>query len=168
MQTHNNSGFTLIEVLIYLALFGLMFAGVVLTGYSIFESTARTQSRDLLTSEGNFLLDKIGWSMNGATAISTVASPPSVTITRSGSPTPIVLDSVASCGSSVTDLELKRAAAPALPLNNCNVQVTNLAFVHAGSGTNPESLTASFTLSMKTSNGSTITQDFSTTKYLRK
>ncbi|MFS6835634.1 type II secretion system protein J, partial [Staphylococcus aureus] len=65
----SSHGFTIVEVLVYLGLFGLIMVGIVATAYNIFETSGRLQTRAMLTAEGNFLLGKINWAMNGATAI---------------------------------------------------------------------------------------------------
>ena len=61
--------------------------------------------------------------------------------------------------------------APEQELNNSNVSVANLAFVHArstGDGLDPESVSASFTMYATTSDGHALHADFSTLEYLRK
>lgn len=162
------SGFTLIETLIYFGLFAFVISGIVVTAYSTFELSARTQGRGLLTAEGNFLLGKLNWALTGASNVTLPASGASgntLSFTKAG--TTLVFSF------SGGNLTLKRGTNPAATLNNGNstVAVTSPAtsvFSHAGSGANPESVTAAFTLSLQTANGAGLSQDFSTTKYLRK
>ena len=54
-------GFTLIETLMYLALFALIIGGGMTATYQIIESTAGSASHILLQEEGNFILRKIAW-----------------------------------------------------------------------------------------------------------
>ena len=54
-------GFTLIETLIYIALFALLIGGGVGSAYSLIASSDRITTGAMLEQEGNFLLAKIGW-----------------------------------------------------------------------------------------------------------
>jgi len=161
-------GFTLIETLVYLGLFALVMTGIVAAAYSMLELSGRTQARGTLTAEGNFLLGKINWGLSGASGVNPPASGSSgntLTFTKAGSSL-----SFAFSGGNLT---LQRGANPVATLNNSNVTVAvtppaTSIFSHTGSGVNPESVTASFTLSITTPNGASLSQDFSTTKYLRK
>ncbi len=61
-----NQGFTLIETLLYLALFTLIIGGGMTAAYQIIESTAAAQSHLILEEEGNFILRKIAWGFDKA------------------------------------------------------------------------------------------------------
>src|SRR5262245_42467784 len=65
-------GFTLIEVLVYLALFTILVGGAVLAAYNVIESNGRNQTLAVLQQESNFLTGKINWALTG---ISDVGSP---------------------------------------------------------------------------------------------
>ena len=55
----NQLGFTLIEVLIYLALFGLVFSGLFVSAFAVIENIGRNDAQIMVQEEGDFLLAKI-------------------------------------------------------------------------------------------------------------
>lgn len=155
-------GFTLVETLLYLGLFGLLMTGIVVSAYSMFELTGRTQSRAMLTSEGNFLLGKVNWAMNGAMSVTIGSSPLSLTITRASSPNTVKFDL------SSTNFQLQRDLNTPVVLNNSNVKLQNLSFTKSGIFPAPEKVTVAFDLVTNTPDGKSVTQNFSTVKYLHK
>ena len=164
----SQTGFTIIELVIYLALFAIVMSGAISAVYNIFESSERNQTRAMLQDEGDFLLAKVEWSL---TSLQTINSPPAplsdsvlwVTRWDTAAGNPWVIDLYG------TDMRLSRSGNPPQTLNNSNVQVSNLAFTHSfAGGVNPESVAASFTLSSHTPGGMTISEDFSSVKFLRR
>jgi type II secretory pathway pseudopilin PulG len=163
-------GFTLIETVTYLALFAILMGGGVVTAYAMFESAGRNQAKSILQDEGDFLIGKIEWALSG---VQTISSPP----LDFAAPTQSSILQVARFdGSSLTlsvagdALQIQNSSST-YPLNNSGVQVSNLIFTHRaanGNGIDPESITASFTLSTRAENGMPLEQDFSTVKYLRR
>ncbi|MEK7087596.1 MAG: type II secretion system protein [Patescibacteria group bacterium] len=57
--------FTIIEVLIYIALFSLLMAGVIVSVYSVIQATDRSNIKVLISDEANFVLRKINWALTG-------------------------------------------------------------------------------------------------------
>jgi type II secretory pathway pseudopilin PulG len=55
----NNSGFALVEIMIYLALFGLLFSGLFCAAMIIAQNVGRNDGQIMLAQEGAFLLAKI-------------------------------------------------------------------------------------------------------------
>jgi len=64
MKKHQ--GFTLIEVLIYLALFGILFSGLFVCAFTIIENIGRNDTQIMVLEEGDFLLAKIELEANPA------------------------------------------------------------------------------------------------------
>src|SRR3989344_174072 len=64
------SGFTIVETLIYLGLFAIVMTGIIVAAYNMFELSGRTQTKAMLTAEGNFLLGKVNWVMSGVQTVS--------------------------------------------------------------------------------------------------
>ena len=173
----NQNGFTLIELVVYLALFSLLFGGIVLAAYNVIEASSRSQVKAMLQEEGDFLVSKINWTLS---SVQSVSSPSSTSVScdagiastflsvakyspPNGNPLAIAL--------SGTDMTLTQGSNPSQILNNSSVAVSNLDFIHAaasGDGLVPESVCSSFTLSVKTPTGQTVSEDFSTTNFLRK
>ncbi len=163
-----NRGFTLIETLIYIGLFTILIGGVGVSVYSIIESSGRNSAKALIQTEGDFLVAKINWAISGAKIVNEPAvGVVSQTLSITKWDTSIGNVVITSSGEDIT---ISRGASPAIVLNNEDVNISDLSFVHEYSGgTSPESITASFKLSARTANGQEIPpQTFSTTNYLRK
>lgn len=164
----SKSGFTLIEVVIYIALFGILFGGAIVASYSVIESSGRNQTRAQLQAEGDFLLGKIAYALSGAQSISMPV------VGASGS-----ILSVAKYGGSATSVYatgsalMLQTSATNLPINTSSMGLvaSSLVFTHSaasGNGVNPESIKAQFTLTTFTPTGAVLSQDFSSTTYVRK
>jgi archaellum component FlaF (FlaF/FlaG flagellin family) len=154
-------GFTLIETIVYLALFTMIIGGFVSASYSLSENAGRNQTKAMLQDEEDFIVGKILSSLESANAISLPGS------SSSGS----ALNFTTYAGGSVT-VSLSGSNViwngGVMPLNNANVSLTQLTFTHTGSGTNPESVQVDITANAKTPNGMTITESLSATHYIRK
>lgn len=151
-------GFTLIETLIYLAMLSLIYMGLFVSIFAIFEGMGRDAAKNMLQNEGFFLLAKIDWAMNGAESI--VADGSDLQVINAGETVKIY-----SCGASDNDLCWKSEDAK---LNNSNIEVADPVFSHYSSENGVESMTASFTLRTRTATGQIVAQDFETTEYLMK
>ena len=154
---NNKSGFTLIETLIYMVLFAIVIGGGMVATYQIIEATDADHNHVILQEEANFLLRKINWALTGANSFSIISSPPSLSITKTGSPTIIFNENS-------NNLQITRGTGSPIILNSSNITVTNLSFLPISGGTG---ITTSFALTT-VQNGRPASQTFSTTKYLRK
>jgi prepilin-type N-terminal cleavage/methylation domain-containing protein len=170
----DNKGFTLIEVIVYLALFAILFGGAIAAAYNVIESSGRNQAKANLQEEGEFLLAKINWVLSGVQSISIPAvgnassqlSVSKVIGLDNGQPIIVYL----SLRPDGTNMVIDKGSGPVV-LNNSNTYVSQLVFTHAsvsGQGINPESVAVRFVLSTKTPNGMDMSQEFSTSVYLRK
>ena len=158
MKTHE-SGFTIIETLVYLGLFAVMFVGMVSASYLLFESSDRNQTKAMMQEEKNFVVGKIIGALTNAESITASGSTLVVTKYDGTSAT------IAITGSNVWLNNSSNI------LNNSNVAISNLVFIHTydpSNPLNPDSVEAGFKISAKTPQGSTISQTASTTVYLRK
>ncbi|MFO0718866.1 MAG: prepilin-type N-terminal cleavage/methylation domain-containing protein [Candidatus Paceibacterota bacterium] len=63
MKYKNKSGFTLIEVLIYITLSSLLLTGVIVSTYSLIDGNKWLLKRTVAFQEGHFVLQKINWLM---------------------------------------------------------------------------------------------------------
>jgi type II secretory pathway pseudopilin PulG len=57
------AGFTLIETVIYIALFGIFIGSAVVAGYDLLQSNDANQTQAHMETEGQFLLGKIKWDL---------------------------------------------------------------------------------------------------------
>lgn len=150
----NQAGFTLIETLIYLALFAIVIGGGMVALYQIIQSTDAANNKVIVQEEANFLLRKIDWALTGATAIS-VPSATSLISTKkiNGVAAQLTFNLFG------TNLTLKQDADPAVVLNSSSVSVSRLSFTKISVSGQADGITAVFALGP---------QVFSITKYLRK
>lgn len=149
-------GFTLIETLIYIALFVIIVGGLMVAVYGYFETIGWNATKASMEEEKSFVLGKINEALSGAEVVTTPgagASGPILTLTKYDNTSDTVM---LSSGAVVEN---------GATLTNTNVSVSNLTFTHAAS---PEGVTASFTISANTPSGSTISEQASLTRYLRK
>jgi len=161
-----NRGVTLIETLVYLALFGILMSGGIVAAYNIFQSSDRNSAKILIEEEGDFLLGKINWSLSAISAINSPASGSSgsellVTSTTTGVGTIDIKPDT-----SLKNITMTRAGVTQT-LNNSNTVVSNILFDHETSA-GVEWITSSFILNTRTADGEAMSQQFQTTKYVRK
>ncbi len=164
-------GFTLIEVLVYLALFSIVMSGVIASAYQVFESAGRDRTRSLMQEEGDFVSAKIDWALSGAQIVSAPAAPPSggactesntLSVTKWDA-TSIVINL------SGSDIVIARNGGQERALNASDVAVSALLFKHCyKGGVMPESVVASYTVSARTPSGVLMSRDFTMSSYLKK
>ena len=152
-----NSGFTLIEVLIYSALLALIMAGVLGSVYMIIQGAGSSGKRQLVDEEANFVLRKVDWALGGITAINSPASGASgstLSINRTG----VVLPVRFRLNSG--NIEIDSGSGTYLPLDSENITAASLSFFHLpASGSQPAAVRTSFYLN---------DNSFTTIKYIRK
>ena len=160
-KSFKNRGFTLVEVLLYIALLGLLLGGGVIAAYAVLEGSNRTTTAVMVQEEGEFLLRKFDLAMTNVSAINAPAAGSSgveLWVMKTGG-TSVKLDLA---GSNITIT----TSAGTFVLNSSNVtvgggNVFSRAPLVAGK---PEAVTANFTVTpVNSSSGET----FTTTKYLR-
>lgn len=150
MITHHFSqpvsrGFTLMETIMYIALFSILMTGAVVAAYNLVEGASRNNAAIEVEEEGTFLDRKINWALTGATAVSASSDGTALTITRPdlGSQSPLVITSDG------TMMSLKRGIRAAVELNNDRFTVTsptsgNIFSVEPAVNGRPPSVTVSF------------------------
>lgn len=147
------SGFTLIETVLYLALYALLMAGVMSAAYAFSEGSERAQTSAFLTEEGTFLIGKIDWTLAGAVSLQQpIATGSQLQITRSDGRA-IIMRAHGS------DIRLQIGAASEQSLNSSAFSVANLIFAKTAE---PQGVSASFTLLATTSDGRRVSGDFYT------
>lgn len=161
-------GFTLMEVVMYIALFGVLFGSGVVTVYSVVDSSGKNQARARLQAEGEFLLAKIVYGLSGVQNISM----PGVGV--SGSRLTLTKHDGSSFGLHATGSALMLQTSDMnVPINASTVAVVpnTLVFTHiapTGNGVNLESVKTEFALMTLTPTGGVLSREFSSTTYVRK
>ncbi len=159
--TTRKSGFTLIETIVYLALFAILITGIVSSAFALFETSGRNQSKAMLQEEKDFALGKINYALNG---VQSPINTPAAGVSGSSLTATKYDGTVSTINLSGSVLMLNGSA-----LTNSNVTISKLVFIHTyAGGANPESVEAGFTIALKSANGATISQTASTTRYVRK
>ncbi len=162
MNYKNISGFTLMEVLIYLALFAVILGGAFGAAGVIIQSSGRSQSQSFLQEEGDFILAKFNWAMSGAFSVTATSSRLSIGKYDSAS-NPLVFDLTGA------SLSLAEGAAPPEVLNSSSVIVSSLYFLDIpASAGRPGGVDFGFTLKSAAAGGLTLSRDFTATDYLWK
>lgn len=70
----NQKGFTLLETVIYIALFSLLMAGVIVAVFNIFASNDRNEISVGIQEEGTFVARKLSWALTSASTVSTTSA----------------------------------------------------------------------------------------------
>lgn len=156
---NSSRGFTLIETLIYLALFSIIIGGMLVSTYNLIEGGNRASARVKSQEEASFVLRKLDWLLAGSPTINLPASGNTglaLSVTRADLPasdSPLTLDLAGSV------LRLKRGSAAAVPISSLNVAVTSLSVMNiAPASGKPGGIKIQFTLD---------SEPYEITKYLR-
>jgi hypothetical protein len=156
------------ETLVYLGLYAIIIGGALTAVYSILESSAHNQAQAMVQEEGSYLIGKIDWVATNIVSIQSPAAGPlggsTISVTKYDG-------STASVRQNDSNLEFADNANPFVVLNNTNVGVSDVTFIHTlptADGINPESVSAIITVNATTSDGHVFSRNFYTVKYLRK
>lgn len=145
------AGFTLIETIIYTALLAFLMGAGISAAFYIIDSSQKNKADINVQAEGNFILRKIEWAMNGASAAG--VSGGELSITKPSLP---VGQNPLKFSLSGANMQLARGSGAAVSLNSPLVAVSGVVFSYTPSS---GKVTADFSVNGKA---------FSLTKYLRK
>ena len=150
-------GFTLLECVLYIGLFGIVITGTVTCFYELSETANRNQTKSLLQAEGSYLLEKISYEI--ATSQSSHASflygvpVSSISITpRTGTVFSIQTTAKRAVRTDSAGNEI---------LSGNEFSVDSLTFTQSSN-----SILTTLHLSAKTSRGSILQETFTSTTYL--
>ena len=157
--TQVSKGFTLIETLIYLALFTLVLGGLVVAAYALFETNGTSQTRSMLQEEKEYLIAKVSLVLDRAKAVTILAPDTLQTTTFANDLVTVYRDG--------TDLRIAKNGVPVslLPLNNSNVAISQLVFTYT---TDPDTVKMTGTIRAHAPIGPDVVQTAVLTKTLRK
>ncbi len=147
--SHRQAGFTLMEMMIYIALFGIIITGAVVGTYNLLEGSDRNIKATGIQEEGTFLNRKISWALSDATAVSVSGGGKTLTITRPdlGTQSPLVIS-----GTGII-INITRGSGIAINLNSDRFQVTNINFIYTPSANGrPPSVQTTFQINGKSFN----------------
>lgn len=124
------AGFTLIELILYIAI--VTFVLVALTNYalSVMSTGAKSSTEQEIFSAGRYVSERIKYEIRNASGINSVAAT-SISLSNTDSaknPTVIALNS--------GQITVKYGTSTALPINSANTSVNSLVFTNFSSGDN--------------------------------
>ncbi len=143
---NTKKGFTLVETMIYIALFGIVIYGAFVGAYNLLEGGKRNINTAKIEEEGTFINRKINWALTGATNVTVTSGGTKITITRPdlGPQSPLVISET---GSNMT---ITRGTGSETELNNDRFHISGTQFVYtAGAGGRPPSISATFKVEEK-------------------
>lgn len=154
-------GFTLIEVIIYIALFSLLMGSAFITAYQLIDGTGKLNTKTTVQEEGNFVMRKLNWVM---TSLDLTIAP---IVSGSGCNQTLRIEKINFGGNPIivsrntTDNTLQiQEGGSVNPITTSNVKVTCLKFsIITPVGSGPYGVSATTTISGR---------DFPITKYYRK
>jgi type II secretory pathway pseudopilin PulG len=150
------TGFTLIETLLYFGLFAVIAGGGLAAAGGIIATAAHSVDRVAVAEEANFLEAKVSWLLSGGGVVSPATGASStLEVQKPG----LGLVRLETRG---TDAIMTRLNGEPNALNGSGVRVESLQFLR----NEPETITAQFTLSSSTA-GRIVRQDFELTRYLQ-
>jgi prepilin-type N-terminal cleavage/methylation domain-containing protein len=155
--SHKQNGFTLIETIIYIALFSIIFVGIFASVFPIFKSAERLTKNIAIEGESAFILSKINYAINNTiTGTNGTITTPAADSTA----TELILSynstekyrfamdtSGTFCAAPLLCqmLTVSHDGGAAAPLNASRVNITNFSVTHVGpSGNSPRHLDVSF------------------------
>lgn len=121
-------GFTLIETVIYLALFAILVAGFFTAAYAILESQNRVREKVIADGEANFVMGKITWALEGGISIidpSLGNTSTKLVVSKTSLPggeSPLTFNLL------IGAILLSRGGGVGIPLTNSAVPISNLSF----------------------------------------
>lgn len=137
-------GFTLVEVLVYIVLFGMLMTGAVVSAYQLLQSGQRQDLGFAAQQEGTFLNRKLAWALAPATAVSVSGKVLTITRPDLGSASPLVFDG------SGARMTLKRGSGTPQPLTTDGLVLENVSFTTTAAQAGlPPAVHAAFTLGGK-------------------
>ncbi len=146
-------GFTLIEILIYLALVSLITTIAIASVYPLIDNYYRNQARLDIEGEVNFLMRKINWALMGAYLINQPtagSTSTTLSINKEGfSQNPIAFDV------NNGDFRISLAGAGPIVLNNVNVKIEKAEFEHISQSGLPALVGIELSIKHSNSNAST-------------
>lgn len=145
----NHAGFlrqgtTLLEVIVYVALFSLLLGLTMTSLYQILDGSTRNRINQEVETEAGFLMQKIEWILLGTDVINQPAAGASSSLLSvqkyNFSPNPVVFDLDSG------KMKMARGGEPAVVLNSDGVRIEQLVFDHlAAIGRRPEAIKVTLT-----------------------
>ena len=164
IRSYTAEGFSLVEMLVYIAILSIMVSSLVMTSVSLLTTFGRLVASEDIAQASVVSLERITRELRFANAVDVGAS----TLGTTTSPGVLVLNTIDDGGSPTTvtvtltgdRITFAQGGGATSPLTHDTVIITDLFFIHTA-GVNTEAINVSFTAS-RTVRGTTISKDFRT------
>ena len=127
----NHKGFTLIETIIYIALFALLMGMALISAYYLIDSSKNLGTKTNIQEEGDFIIRKLNWALTGVEKITTpeTGTTDNLNIIKyDGKKISICLDAQKILIGQNSNGECSIKSTDYLPLSTDNIEVKNLSF----------------------------------------
>lgn len=124
----NNKGFTLIELILYVAIVTLLLSALVPFAWNIIEGGAKSATQQEVFSNARYISERIKYEIRNATGINSVSSTQISLITDNAATNPTVISSSSGM------LTLKQGSGSPVALNSPNASVSAFTFTNYTSG----------------------------------
>lgn len=122
-----DSGYTMIELLLYVAIIGVVLAALTSFFAMSTESRVKSQTVNEVNSQGVFAIDNMTQAIRGATSVTSPTIGTTGTSLTLVTPTPALNPTIYSVVGGV--LQVKEGSAAAIVLTNSDVQVTSMSVI---------------------------------------
>src|SRR5262245_23945386 len=128
MSAQNKTGYTLIELLLYVSIVGILLTATVMFVGSVMSARVKTQSIAEVEQQGTFIMDYISQTIRNADSITTPTAGNSAAGLTLAVPTGVLSPTVFDLSSGV--VRVKEGAGSAIALSGSKVTITNLTFTN--------------------------------------
>lgn len=144
-QTKKTAGYTLIELLLYISLAGILLVSLALFFGMSIDARVKTQTVTEVNQQGASAMSYIQQTVRNATSISAPAAGASASSLTVVVPTASLSPTIFNLNGAI--LQVKEGTAAAIPLTNDDVAITNLTFTNLSRSGTDGAVRISFTVS---------------------
>lgn len=141
----NNRGFTLVEMLLYISLAGILIVVLISMFTLSLNARLKNQSMSEVNQQGIAAIEYMTNTLRNATAYTSPAAGASANSLTATVPTASLSPTIFSLNGTI--LQVKEGAAAAIPLTNSNVQITALSFKNLSRTSTPGVVQINLTVS---------------------
>lgn len=139
---NKQSGFTLLETLVYIALIMFLISVGIISAFYLIDSSDKDNAEVNTLVEAEFLLRKIDWALTGVDIINVPApgfDAPKLSVNKSAGPNPIEIEAPSG------QAQIKKGGGPAVILTGDRVKITNIKFTYIDNiAPKPDAIKAEF------------------------
>ena len=131
---HQSTGFTLIEVILYVALLGMLLTGAIMAAFVLADASADNLRKIEIQEEGAYLIQKISWAVTNASSVSVTNGGSMLTVVKKSGPDFSTDDNPIRIYEEENALLMRRSGAEPAPLNMSALAVSDFEAELQGTG----------------------------------